>query len=79
MKVLKITFETGTWCLTLPQICRTLALDTYTNTEVFSFLQVAVMHQAPHVPPMLLLVQLSPVLCQSLLQHWLVLWYTTVL
>ena len=79
MKVLKITFETGTLCLTLPQICRTLALDAYTNAEVFSFLQVAVMYQAPHVPPMLLLVQLSPVLCHSLLQHWLVLWYTTVL
>ena len=32
-----------------------------------------------HVPPAMSLLQLSPVQCHSLLQHWLVLWYTTVL
>ena len=32
-----------------------------------------------HIPPVLLSQQLSPVQCHSLLQHWLVLWYTTVL
>ena len=32
-----------------------------------------------HVPPAMSLQQLSPVLCHSLLQLWLVLWYTTVL
>jgi len=31
-----------------------------------------------HVQAAMSLQQLSPVLCHSLLQHWLVLWYTTV-
>ena len=49
---------------------------------VITFLQDPVMKEAislPCVPPVLPLQQLSPVLCHSSLEHWLVLWCTTVL
>ena len=47
-----------------------------------TFLQDPVMKEAtslPCVPPVLPSQQLSPVLCHSSLEHWLVLWYTTIL
>ena len=45
----------------------------------FPSLQGTVMHPVPHAQPMLPVQQLSPVLCCSSLQCWLVLWYTTVI
>ena len=50
--------------------------------HVITFLQTPVMKAAistSHVPQVLPLQQLSPVLCHSSLEHWLALWYTTVL